>query len=188
MRLRPVRKSVLVVSLIALAAVALLTQDLYARGGGGGFHGGGGGGGFGGFHGGGGGGGGFGGGSFRGEGGHQEGFRPQGDRPGEGGRGEGPDHRPPYDPNWRRPDNVNVNVSGGGWGPYGGGGWGAAAAGAVVGAAAGLAIGSAIASLPASAQPLIVNNQNFYYDGGNYYQPCYQGSDLSYCVVPNPNQ
>ena len=76
----------------------------------------------------------------------------------------------------------NVNVSGG-WGYYGGGG---AAAGAVAGAAAGLAIGATIASLPAAAQPLYVNNQNYYYDGTNYYQPCAQGSDMNYCVVSDP--
>jgi hypothetical protein len=75
-----------------------------------------------------------------------------------------------------------VNVSGGaGWGYYGGGG-------AVAGAAAGLAIGAAIASLPGAAQPMVVNNQNYYYDGTNYYQPCYGGSDTNYCVVSDPNQ
>lgn len=78
----------------------------------------------------------------------------------------------------------NVNVSRG-WGYYGAGG---AVAGAVAGAAAGLAIGATVASLPAAAQPLYVNNQNYYYDGANYYQPCAQGSDMNYCVVPDPNQ
>ena len=71
---------------------------------------------------------------------------------------------------------------GGGWGYYGGGG--AAAAGVL----AGLAIGATIASLPDAAQPMVVNNQNYYYDGTNYYQPCYGGSDTNYCVVSDPNQ
>jgi hypothetical protein len=77
----------------------------------------------------------------------------------------------------------NVSGGGGGWGYYGGGG-GAVAAGAL----AGLAIGATIASLPAAAQPLDVNNQTYYYDGTNYYQPCYGGSDTNYCVVSDPNQ
>jgi hypothetical protein len=53
---------------------------------------------------------------------------------------------------------------------------------------AALAIGSAVASMPSSAQRLVVNDQPYYFDGTNYYQPCYQGADLHYCVVPNPNQ
>jgi hypothetical protein len=56
------------------------------------------------------------------------------------------------------------------------------------GAVAGLAVGAVVGSLSTTAQPLIVNNQTYYYDGGNYYQPCYQGSTSAYCVVPNPNQ
>ena len=61
-------------------------------------------------------------------------------------------------------------------------------AAAAAGAAAGLAIGATIASLPAAAQPMVVNNQTYYYDGTNYYQPCYGGSDTNYCVVSDPNQ
>lgn len=53
---------------------------------------------------------------------------------------------------------------------------------------AGLAVGATIASLPAAAQPMVVNNQTYYYDGTNYYQPCYGGSDTNYCVVSDPNQ
>jgi hypothetical protein len=70
-----------------------------------------------------------------------------------------------------------------GWGGYYGSGWGAAAAGA----AAGLAVGAAVASLPYAAQPVVVNNQNYYQADGTYYQPCYQGADVSYCVVDDPN-
>ena len=60
---------------------------------------------------------------------------------------------------------------------------GAAAAGAAVG----LAAGAVAASLPYSAQPVVVNNQNYYFADGTYYQPCYQGADVNYCVVDNPN-
>jgi hypothetical protein len=75
---------------------------------------------------------------------------------------------------------VNVNR---GWGAYTGSGWGAAAAGA----AAGLTAGAVVASLPQAAQPVVVNNQNYFFAGGTYYKPCYQGADVSYCVVGNPN-
>jgi hypothetical protein len=53
---------------------------------------------------------------------------------------------------------------------------------------AGLAVGTVVGSLSSVAQPMVVNNQTYYHDGGNYYQPCYQGSTSGYCVVPNPNQ
>jgi hypothetical protein len=79
--------------------------------------------------------------------------------------------------------NRNVNVSTN-WRPYYGPRYGAAAAGV----AAGLAVGAVVGSLSAAAQPMVVNNQTYYYDGTNYYQPCYQGTDVKYCVVPNPNQ
>jgi hypothetical protein len=79
---------------------------------------------------------------------------------------------------------VNVNQ---GWGAYTGAGWGAAAAGAAVGAAAGLAIGASVAYLPEAAQPVVVNDQYYYFADGTYYQPCYEGADVNYCVVDNPN-
>jgi hypothetical protein len=53
---------------------------------------------------------------------------------------------------------------------------------------AALAVGAMVASLPAQAQPTVVNNYNYYYDGTNYYRPCYQGSTTGYCVVADPNQ
>jgi len=76
--------------------------------------------------------------------------------------------------------NVNVNH---GWGAYYGPGWGAVAAGA----AAGLAVGAMAASLPAAAQPVVINYQNYYVADGTYYQPCYNGAEVNYCVVENPN-
>jgi hypothetical protein len=80
--------------------------------------------------------------------------------------------------------NKNVNVSGSGWGAYHGPGWGGVAAGA----AAGLAIGTVVGALSASAQPLVVSGQTYYYENDTYYQPCYSGSASSYCVVRNPNE
>jgi hypothetical protein len=82
--------------------------------------------------------------------------------------------------------NRNVNVSGSGWGGYYGPGWGGVAAGAAVGAAAGLAIGASIASLPPAATQVVVYGQPYYRASGVYYQPCYVGADVSYCVVDPP--
>lgn len=179
----------IVLSVALLASFPLFSQEAQAwRGGGGG--------GFGGFHGGGGGDGGFGGGSFHEGaygGGSFSGAHGGQAAWGPGGRGvaQGPEGNTYYhgDGGGGGSYDRNVDVSrsynvsgGGGWGYYGGGG--AAAAGAL----AGLAIGATIASLPAAAQQLSVNNQTYYYDGTNYYQPCYGGSDVNYCVVSDPNQ
>ena len=60
--------------------------------------------------------------------------------------------------------------------------------GAAAGVAAGLAVGSVVGALPAAAAAQSVAGQRYYYDGNNYYQPCYRGTDVNYCVVPNPNQ
>jgi hypothetical protein len=49
-------------------------------------------------------------------------------------------------------------------------------------------LGTVVGALSANAQPLSVNNQTYYFDGTNYYQACYQGTDSSYCVVADPNQ
>jgi hypothetical protein len=43
-----------------------------------------------------------------------------------------------------------------------------------------------IATLPVAATPIIVANQTYYSDGDIYYQPCYQGAAVNYCVVANP--
>jgi hypothetical protein len=74
---------------------------------------------------------------------------------------------------------VNVNQN---WNAYGRPGYGYG------GVAAGLAVGATVAYLSAAAQPVVVNNQTYYNDGGTYYQKCYEGTEVSYCVVPNPNQ
>ncbi len=78
----------------------------------------------------------------------------------------------------------NVNVSGN-WSAYYGPGYRPYPyAGA---AAAGLAVGATVAYLSAAAQPVVVNNQTYYVDGTTYYQKCYKGSEVAYCVVPKPN-
>ena len=59
--------------------------------------------------------------------------------------------------------------------------------GVAAGAATGLAVGAVVGTLPARAAAMSVAGQNYYYDGSAYYQKCYQGTDVSYCVVPNPN-
>jgi hypothetical protein len=43
-----------------------------------------------------------------------------------------------------------------------------------------------VASLPVAAAPVVVANQTYYAADGVYYQPCYQGAALNYCVVDNP--
>ncbi len=122
-------------------------------------------------------GGGFSGGSFRGGGGYATGPRggavavgprggvaargPYGGAAAVGPRGGAAYHRGPY--------------YGPGYRPYGG-------------VAAGVAVGAAVATLPARAAALSVAGQTYYYDGSSYYQPCYQGTDVNYCVVPDPNQ
>jgi hypothetical protein len=75
--------------------------------------------------------------------------------------------------------NVSQNwnaYTGAGYRPYAGAG------------ARALAVGATVAYLSAAAQPVVVNNQTYYSDGGTYYQKCYEGTEVSYCVVPNPNQ
>jgi hypothetical protein len=88
-----------------------------------------------------------------------------------------------------------VNGYGGGYygggyhggGYYGGGyyGGGAVAAGVAIGATAAVtaaAVGSMVATLPAGCSPY-----NAYYRCGSvYYQPQYQGSNVTYVVVNNP--
>jgi hypothetical protein len=146
------------------------------------------------------GGGGFSGGSFRAGGGYAEGPRggavAQGPRggtyaqtprggeavrtPSGGAAARGPEggtaYRPGY-PAGGATYNRNVNVTGN---TYYGGRYG--------GAAAGLAVGAVVATLPAAAAARSVAGQTYYYDGSAYYQPCYQGTDVNYCVVPDPNQ
>lgn len=178
MKLKSPLGSLFVVAL--LMSLPFLCSEAQARGGGG-YHGGGG----------------FSGGSFRGGGGYATGPRggavAEGPRGGVAARGAyggaavrgpggGTAYRPGY-PAGGGTYNRNVNVSGN-WNAYNGPRYGGAAAGV----AAGLAVGAVVGTLPAAAAALSVANQRYYYDGSAYYQQCYQGTDVNYCVVPNPNQ
>jgi len=147
---------------------------------------------------GGGGGGGLSGGSFRGGGAVAQGPRggaaargPGGGAavrgPGGGAAARGPGgqtaYRPGTTPSGGGTYNRNVNVNQN-WNAYSGPGYRPYAGAAV----AGLTVGATVAALSAAAQPVVVNNQTYYSDGGTYYQKCYEGTEVSYCVVPDPNQ
>jgi hypothetical protein len=54
------------------------------------------------------------------------------------------------------------------------------------GAVAGLAVGAMVDSLPVAAAPIYVADQRYYVADDVYYQPCYQGAVVNYCVVDNP--
>ncbi len=174
-----------------LVALPYLCSEAQAQRGGGG-RGGGRGGGGGGYHG---GGGGFSGGSMRGgAGGPSRGAGGAGRPGGPGGvggagrpGGPGGVGAPGRGAGGAYQGNVNVNrnvTASRNWNAYTGPGY-RPYAGA---AAAGLAVGATVAYLSASAQPVAVNNQTYYVDGNTYYQKCYQGTEVSYCVVPDPYQ
>jgi len=113
---------------------------------------------------------------------HEDGNRPEGgsgfehheNERAEEHHGEGPHGK---DGNNKHPD-YNRHYWGG-WddyyGPYGDGFGGEFVVGTVVGL------------LPETAEPVVVSGQSYYEDDGVYYQPCYQGADMSYCVVDPPN-
>jgi hypothetical protein len=69
------------------------------------------------------------------------------------------------------------------WAPYYGPSDGGGGLAAFI---AGLAIGTVLQALPPGVVAQILGGQTYYYDGSNYYQRCYQGTDMGYCVVPNP--
>jgi hypothetical protein len=177
--------------MVLLTGLPFLCSEAQARGGFGGYHGGGG----------------FSGGSFRGAGGYAEGPRgggvaegPRGGeyartaRGGEAARGpyggvaargsEGGTYaRVPEGSVYRGEGYVgrsHMVTAPGSWGPYYGPGHG--------GVAAGLAVGTVVGALPAAAAARTIAGQRYYYDGSAYYQPCYQGTDVNYCVVPDPNK
>ncbi len=43
--------------------------------------------------------------------------------------------------------------------------------------------GAVVADLPVGAMPVLIDGQNYYFAEGVYYQPCYVGNELNYCVV-----
>jgi hypothetical protein len=75
----------------------------------------------------------------------------------------------------------------GNWGPY----YGPArnpAATAATAAAAALGTGMLVSGLPPGTLARTVAGKKYFFDGLTYYLPCYQGSELAYCVVPDPNK
>ncbi len=82
-------------------------------------------------------------------------------------------------------NNVNVNVDRG-WNAGYGGVQHPVAAGLAVGAVAGMtaaAIGSSYYDLPSGCSPYATS---YYYCGGAYYQPQYEGTSVKYVVVEKP--
>ena len=144
--------------------------------------------------------GGFSGGSFRGGGGYAQGPRggtvaqgprggtvaqgPRGGVAARGPGGAGAAQLPAGGNYYRGSTTVNRNVTvNQGWGAWGG----YYRPGAVAaGVAAGVAIGATVAYLPPAYQTVVVNSQTYYVANGAYYQSCYQGAEVSYCVVSNP--
>ena len=50
----------------------------------------------------------------------------------------------------------------------------------------GIVIGSVVASLPPSCPSMYVYGGTYYHCGGVYYQPQYQGSNVTYVIVNSP--
>ncbi len=67
------------------------------------------------------------------------------------------------------------------WDHFYGPGWN----GAVDAAPAGGAVGFTD-TLPGDATAVVVWGQNYYVSNGVYYQECFMGSDVNYCIVPAP--
>ena len=59
----------------------------------------------------------------------------------------------------------------------------AAAVAAPVPATAALPLGTVVASLPADCVPTPVGEKNYYYCGGNFYEPVFEGSNLRYVTT-----
>ena len=67
------------------------------------------------------------------------------------------------------------------WDHFGGPGWNNAVAGAAAGGSVGFTD-----TLPADVTAVVVAGRNYYVSNGVYYQECFMGSDVNYCVVPAP--
>jgi len=174
-------KSYFILSAILVAALmgfAFFLQEVNARGAGGGFSGG----------------------SFRGGGGSVEGPRgggvaegPRGSGAAEGPRGgvaaRGPEGgavaRGPEGGIAARPPDRTVNAerrrATDDWDHFYGPGWDKSAAESAAGTAVGFTD-----TLPAGATAVVVAGQTYYVASGVYYQDCFMGSDVNYCVVPAP--
>jgi hypothetical protein len=120
----------------------------------------------------------YGGGRGRGEFGHEAVRGPVAGEVATGGRGEA------IPGSAGTPKGAHMVTMPGNWGPYYGPAWNAAAAGA----AAALGTGMLVNTLPSGAVPTIVKGRRYYHYLNTYYLPCYLGSVMAYCVVPDPNQ
>lgn len=60
-------------------------------------------------------------------------------------------------------------------------------AGAVAATATAVAIGTRVVTLPPVCSNITVYGRPYYHCGGTYYQPLYDGPDVVYVVVDNPN-
>jgi hypothetical protein len=81
----------------------------------------------------------------------------------------------------------NINVNDGGWGYWND--YHPVAAGVAVGTAAAVttaAIGSMMYSLPPACSPRPYGGMTYYYCGGAWYAPQYQGDQVVYVVVNQP--
>jgi hypothetical protein len=74
----------------------------------------------------------------------------------------------------------------GNWGPYYGPTWSSVPA--FAGGGVTVLPGTIFTTLPPGVVPRIVAGTRYYFGSGVYYLPCYQGSELAYCVVSDPNQ
>jgi hypothetical protein len=82
---------------------------------------------------------------------------------------------------------AHIITAPGNWGPYYGPTWSPAPP-AFAGGGVTVLPGMILTTLPAGVVPRIVAGTRYYFGSGVYYLPCYQGSELAYCVVPDPNQ
>lgn len=75
----------------------------------------------------------------------------------------------------------------GNWGPYYGPTWSYTPP-AFAGGGVTVLPGMILTALPPGAVPRMVAGTRYYFGAGVYYLPCYQGSELAYCVVPDPSR
>ena len=59
-------------------------------------------------------------------------------------------------------------------------------AGAVAAGAAAVAVGTRVVTLPGACSSVVINGLTYYNCGGTYYQPVYDGPQVVYVVVDNP--
>ncbi len=85
------------------------------------------------------------------------------------------------------PRGAHMVTAPGNWGPY----FGPTRSSPPAFAGGGVTVttpGMIVTALPAGVVARMVAGRRYFYGAGIYYLPCYQGSELAYCVVPDPNQ